>query len=128
MIPIFMHHYQASSCRKPDRQGTLLPGALQRAGAKSRPDVAAVRLIKVTIGVVNQTRSGRPATAPKNLVIAKPGRRVFFVWSRHESRIGAKVTRGPFPNVPDHLTAAERAVACRQQSNVDATHSSPVEI
>ena len=47
---------------------------LQRASAKSGPHVAAVRLVEVSVSVVNQTRTSRPATAAQNFVITKPRR------------------------------------------------------
>ena len=48
------------------------PGRLFRAGAKSCPHIAAIRRIKVSPGVADEARRGRPTAAAQDLVGAEP--------------------------------------------------------
>src|SRR5438094_458942 len=61
-------------------------------------------------------------------MIAKPGRRIFLVSSRHESRIRIEIARGPFPDVPDHLPTSEGAVTFPERPDIGTSHRSPVKV
>src|SRR5437879_3363954 len=61
-------------------------------------------------------------------MIAKPGRRIFLVSSRHESRIRIEIARGPFPDVPDHLPTSEGAVTFPERPDINTSHRSPVKL
>src|SRR5207244_2756869 len=78
--------------------------------------------------VADQLGARRPATAPKNLVIAKPGSRVFLVRVGDETRIGPEVSRGPLPYVADHLTAAEVAVPGWQRAHRQTAEGAQIEV
>ena len=101
---------------------------LQRTRAETRPHVATVRRVEISIAVMNEARTSHPTTAAKHLVIPKPGLGIFFVWTSDKAGIWLEVTRSPFPYVADHLPASERAIACRQRVNWNASDRAPIKI
>src|SRR5215472_2668595 len=77
---------------------------------------------------MNHPRASGPATAAQYLVIAEPGRGIFFVRAGFETRVGVEVGRRPFPRVADHLPTAEGTIAAGKSAHIDATTEPPVEI
>src|SRR6266536_5353867 len=82
-----------------------------RAGAKPGPDITAVRLIKIAPRVPDEPGPCGPAAATQHFVGVEPGFGVFLVGIHHETRIRPEGRAGPFPDVSDHLPAAETALA-----------------
>src|SRR6516225_9630264 len=87
------------------------PPALQFARSEAGPDIAAARRVEVAPGVADQPSARGPAAAAQDFVGAKPGLGVFLVRVGHEAGIGTEIVGAPFPDVADHLAAAEDAVA-----------------
>ena len=84
--------------------------SLNRTGAESRPDVATIRRVEVSIAVMNEARTSRPATAAKDFMIPKPRFGILFIRTGDEAGIRFEVASRPFPHVADHLSASERAI------------------
>src|SRR5260370_12763271 len=101
---------------------------LQSTGSKPCPYISSIGLIKVARGVPEQPGSGRPTAAAQDLVVSKPGMRVFLVGIDDEPGIGQEVRAGPLPDIANHLPAAKRAIAFAASSNVHAASGLPVEI
>src|SRR5438045_8333461 len=101
---------------------------LRPAVADPRPRVAAIRSIEVAPGIPQQARLSRPSAAAQLLVSPKPRRRVLAVGIDLEPRVWAEVTRGPFPNVANHLTTAKSAVACRKCVDIHGAHGPPAQV
>ncbi len=59
---------------------------------------------------------------------AEPGLGIFFVRIGAEAWIRKERIRRPFPDVADHLAAAEGAVAARMGADFDQAAGAPVEI
>src|SRR5258707_13025144 len=83
----------------------------QSTGSKPCPYITSIGLIKVAPGVPEQPGSGRPAAAAQDLVVSKPGLRVFLIGIDDEPGIGQEVRAGPLPDIANHLPAAKRAIA-----------------
>ena len=82
-----------------------------RAGAKSCPNIATIRRIKVSPGVADKARRGRPAAAAQHLVGAEPRFRVFLIRIRDKSGIRHQIVSSPFPDVAKHLPTTKGTVA-----------------
>src|SRR5262245_43686364 len=85
-------------------------------------------LVEVAPGTVDQTRTGRPASAPQDRLLPEGRLRVLLVRIAHESRIGLEGVGDPLPHVADHLTAAEGAVAGGQRPDVDRAPGPVIEV
>ena len=94
-------------------------GKLFRAGAKSCPHIAAIRRIKVSPGVADEARRGRPAAATQHLMGAEPGLRVFFVRIRGKPWIWREIVSSPFPDIANHLSTAKGTVAGAMGADLD---------
>src|SRR5690348_14286389 len=97
-------------------------------GTEARPHVAAIRQVKVAVGVRDETRAGGPTAAAQNLVIAEPRLRIFFVRTGDEAGIRCEVARGPFPYVADHLPAIKRAITGSERSHICCSKVSRLQI
>src|SRR5206468_7393358 len=91
-----------------------------RAGAKPGPDVTAVRLIKIAPRVPDEPGPCGPAAAAQHFVGVEPGFGVFLVGIHHETGIRPEAGAGPFPDVSDHLPAAETAIASGKCGDIHA--------
>src|SRR5436309_13698700 len=113
------------------------PGAILAAGSltylegdgpESGEDVAAVAHVEVAPRVADEARAGCPRPAAEDFLRSEVGQRVLLVRIAHEARVGLKGVLDPFPDVPDHLAAAGRAVPRGQRSHVDGPARAIVEV
>src|SRR3990172_4014608 len=93
-----------------------------RAGAKAGEDIVPVRRVEIAEGIEEQTTAGGPAASPQHFLLAERGGRVLRVGVELESRVGLKGVGGPFPDIAEHLPAAEGAVAGRVRPDIHAAH------
>src|SRR5262249_46883896 len=101
---------------------TLAAGPLEgseNAGAEAGEDVAAVGREEVAIGRARDAGARCPAAAAQDLARSEPGLRVVLVGIGGEAGERQEIRRRPFPDIADHLAAAEGAVAGRQRGDID---------
>src|SRR5690242_20419525 len=91
---------------------------VEGAGAQPREDVAPLPHVEVAPGPADQPRARRPAAAPEHLLGAEVRLRILLVRIADETGIRRERVRHPFPDVADHLPAADRAVAGGKRAHV----------
>src|SRR4030042_5874125 len=91
-----------------------------RAGAEAGEDVVAVGRVEIAEGVAEQAGPRGPAASPQHFLLAERGGRGLRVGVELQSRVGLQGVGGPFPNVAEHLPAAEGAVAGRGGPGIHA--------
>src|SRR5207247_10908955 len=75
-----------------------------------------------------QWRARRPAPGLEYVLLADMRLGVFLVGIAGEPRIRLERVGDPFPDVADHLPAADRTVAAGQRADVDGSTSEVVEV
>src|SRR5215471_16167172 len=98
------------------------------AGSESGEDVAALAHVEVSPGVADEEGARGPATALQHLLRAEIGLRVLLVRVADEARIRLEGVDDPFPDVPDHLPAAEGAIARGKGPHVHGSRGAVVEV
>src|SRR5436190_1855123 len=91
----------------------------QGTGAEAGEDVVAIRREEIAVRGPRNARTRGPAAAAQYLARAEPGLRVVRVRIGGKPGERQKVRRRPFPDVADHLPAAEGAVALGARRNID---------
>src|SRR5205823_15096536 len=99
-----------------------------RRGPEAGEDVASLTLEEVAPRAADQARARRPAPALEYVLLAEMRLGVFLVGIAGESRIRLKRVGDPFPDVADHLPAADRTVAVGQRAHVDRPTGEEVEV
>jgi len=123
--------------RKPPSKGGFVVCRGGRLGStfssgSTRPeageDVVAIRREEVPIRRPGDPRARRPAAAAQHLACAELRLRIVRVGIGRELREEQEIRRRPFPDVADHLPAAERAVGLGAGGDVDWPVESMVQI
>src|SRR5207248_10439732 len=88
-------------------------------GTQAGPDIAPVRSIEIPPGVAQKPGLRGPAAAAQDLVGPEPRLGIFFVRIGDKTGIRQKIVGRPFPDIADHLPAAEGTVSRGQSSHVN---------
>src|SRR3990170_31257 len=96
-----------------DRGARCLCGS-EGDGPETGEDVPPVTHEEIAPRAPHKARTGRPAAALQHLLRPKIRLRVLFVRVTLEARVRLEGVGHPFPDVADHLAAAEGAVASGQ--------------
>src|SRR5437868_474812 len=97
-------------------------------GPESREYVAALAHVEIAPGVANEPGARGPAASLQHLLPAEVRLRVLLVRIADETGIGSERGRDPFPDVPNHLPAAERAVSRGERAHVDGPARAMIEV
>src|SRR5215469_5025264 len=84
---------------------------LLRTSPEAAKYVIAIRRKEIPVRGAGESSAGCPTPAAQYLAFAKPWLRIVFVRIQSKSRKRHEVRRRPFPDIADHLPAAEGAVA-----------------
>src|SRR5262249_14257231 len=101
---------------------------LKGAGPESRKDVIAIRSEEIPVARPGNPCARRPASAAQHFSFPKPWLRIILVGVGCKSWERGEVGGRPFPDITDHLPAAECAVATRASRNIHRSIERKIQI
>src|SRR6516165_2814684 len=101
---------------------------LLRTSPKAAKYVIAIRRKEIPVRGAGESPAGCPTPAAQYLAFAEPGLRIVLVRIRSKSRKRHEVRRRPFPDIADHLPAAEGAVALGVSRDIERSVKSKIQI
>src|SRR5712691_4030508 len=116
------------SARRSEHLCSAFAPSSQRAGAEAGDDVVAVRREEVAVARARDPRAGGEASPAQHLARIEPGLRIVFVRVRGEAGKRHEIRGRPFPQVADHLPAAEGAVAWGASGDIDRSFEGEIEV
>src|SRR5215469_1481964 len=101
---------------------------LLRTSPEAAKYVIAIRRKEIPVRGAGESSAGCPTPAAQYLAFAKPWLRIVFIRIGSKSRKRHEVRRRPFPNIADHLPAAEGAVAPGAGCDIERSVKSKIQI